>query len=117
MEQKINHLVVQCGENHVSTLSKALSETLTGNNLSLYLSTLALTKLSSDQICAYFEMQYRYSKSLKSLALFPTLMNLDKPRKEFFEDRTIRELSTREWAEEMFKDSTDFSARCEVVNI
>jgi hypothetical protein len=115
-EQKINHLVVQCGENHVSPLSKALSEVMTGHNSSLYLSRLALAKLSSDQISSYFEMQDKYSKSLKSLPLSPTLTNLDKPRKEYFEDGSVVERSTREWATSIFKGQSDMSARCEVVN-
>lgn len=100
MEQKINHLVVQCWENHVSTLvSKALSEIMTGINSPLFLPRLALAKLSLDQISSYFKMQDRYSKSLKSLPLFPTMTNLDKPRTEFSDDGTIVERSTREWAE------------------
>jgi hypothetical protein len=115
-EQKINHLVVQCGENHVSPLSKALSEVMTGHNSSLYLSRLALAKLSSDQISSYFEMQDKYSKSLKSLPLFPTLTNLDKPRKEYFADGSVVERSARDWAASIFKGQSDMSARCEVVN-
>lgn len=117
MEQKINHLVVQCWENHVSTLvSKALSEIMTGINSPLFLPRLALAKLSLDQISSYFKMQDRYSKSLKSLPLFPTMTNLDKPRTEFSDDGTIVERSTREWAEGLFIDRSDPSARCEVVN-
>ncbi len=116
MEQKITHLVVQCGENHVSPLSKALSEILTGHNSSLYLPRLALSQLSSAQISSYFEMQDKYSKSLKSLALLPTLTNLDRPRKEYGEDGTFVERSTREWAESLITDRADVSARCEVVN-
>ena len=116
MEQKITHLVVQCGENHVSPLSKALSEILTGHNSSLYLPRIALAKLSPAQISSYFEMQDKYSKSLKSLALFPTLTNLDKPRKEYYEDGSIVERSTRDWATTIFLGQTDMSARSEVVN-
>ena len=116
MEQKINHLVVQCGENHVSPLSKALSELLTGHNSSLYLPRLALAKLTADQISSYFEMQDTYSKSLKSLSLSPMLTNLDKPRKEHFADGTVVERSTREWAADIFSACSDISARCEVVN-
>ncbi|KAI2488891.1 hypothetical protein MHU86_25945 [Fragilaria crotonensis] len=116
MEQRINHLVVQCGENHVTTLSKALSELLTGHNSPLYLSRLALANLSPAQISSYFEMQDKYSKSLKSLNLFPTLANLDKPRKEYFDDGTILERSTRDWAATLFTDRSDIGARCEVVN-
>lgn len=116
MEQQIPHLVVQCGENHVSPLSKALSELLSGHNSSLYLPRLALAKLSSAQISSYFDMQDKYSKSLKSLALFPTLTNLDKIRKEYYDDGTVVERSTREWADTIFSGKTDLGARCEVVN-
>ena len=78
MEQKINHLVVQCGENHVSPLSKALSELMTGLNSPLYLSRLALANLQPLQFSTYFGMQDLYSKSLKSIPLYPTLINLEK---------------------------------------
>ncbi|KAI2511556.1 hypothetical protein MHU86_2810 [Fragilaria crotonensis] len=116
MEQKINHLVVQCGENHVSPLSQALSALLTGCNSPLYLSRLALANLQPSQISRYFEMQDIYSKSLKSFPLFPTLSNLDRIRNEFFEDGTVMERSTRDWASTIFSDKTDAGARCEVVN-
>ena len=117
MEQKITHLAVQCGENHVAPLSKALSELLTGRNSSLYLPRIALSNLTPSQISSYFEMQDQYSKSLKSLALYPTLQNLDKPRKEYFEDGTVMERSTRDWAATIFRErSEEASARCEVVN-
>ncbi|KAI2508094.1 hypothetical protein MHU86_6267 [Fragilaria crotonensis] len=116
MEQKINHLVIQCGENHVSPLSQALSEVLTGRNSPLYLSRIALAKLQPSQISAYFEMQDIYAKSLKSFPFFPTLINLDKVRKEIYDDGTVIERSTREWASSVFKDTDDIEARCEVVN-
>jgi hypothetical protein len=115
-EQKINHLVIQCGENHVSPLSQALSELLTGHNSPLYLSRLAIANLKTAQISAYFEMQDLYAKSLKLLPLFPTLINLDKSRKEVFDDGTIIERSTREWATTIFQNQEDQRARCEVVN-
>lgn len=115
-EQKINHLVIQCGENHVSPLSQALSALLTGLNSPLYLSRLALANLTTAQISTYFEMQDLYAKSLKSLPLFPTLINLDKIRKEIFDDGSIIERSTRDWATTIFQNQEDHRARCEVVN-
>lgn len=116
MEQKINHLVVQCGENHVSPLSKALSALLTGRNSALFLPRLALSRLTPAQIGSYFDMHDRYTKSLKSIPLFPMLSNLDKPRKEYLADGTILERSTRDWAATIFEEATDLSAKCEVVN-
>ena len=100
----------------MSPLSQALSALLTGHNSSLYLSRLALAKLTSTQISAYFEMQDLYAKSLESFPLFPTLINLDKIRKEVFDDGTIIERSTRDWATTIFSNQDDPTARCEVVN-
>ncbi|KAI2496047.1 hypothetical protein MHU86_18468 [Fragilaria crotonensis] len=94
MEQKINHLVIQCGETHVSPLSQALSALLTGHNSPLFLPRIALAQLQPSQISAYFEMQDVYAKTLKSFPLFPTLINLDKIRKEIFENGTVVERST-----------------------
>lgn len=116
MEQKISHLVIQCGETHVAPLSQSLSALLTGRNSPLFLSRLALTQLQPSQISAYFEMQDAYAKSLKSFPLYPTLINLDRTRTEFFDDGTVIERSTRDWATTIFKDSAEVSARCEVVN-
>lgn len=62
MEQKMSHLVIQCGEAHVLPLSQALSALLTGHNAPLFLSRLALAKLQPQQISEYFEMQDRYAK-------------------------------------------------------
>ncbi|KAI2507901.1 hypothetical protein MHU86_6559 [Fragilaria crotonensis] len=116
MEQKINHLVIQCGETHVSPLSQALSALLTGHNSPLFLPRIALAQLQPSQISEYFEMQDVYAKTLKSFPLFPTLINLDKIRKEIFENGTVVERSTREWARTIFQDVDDPAARCEVVN-
>jgi hypothetical protein len=61
-------------------------------------------------------MQDIYAKSLKSFPFFPTLINLDKVSKEIYDDGTVIERSTREWASSVFKDTDDIEARCEVVN-
>lgn len=90
---------------------------MTGHNSPLFLARLALANLTSAQVSDYFEMQDMYAKSLKSLPLFPTLINLDIIRIETFDDGSIIERSsTRAWATTVFRHKEDPRACCEVVN-
>ena len=61
--------------------------TLTGNNSSLYLSRLALAKqvVIGSNWCVLRNAR-PVLKVSEIIGTFPTLMNLDKPRKEFFDD-------------------------------
>ena len=45
-----HHLVVKCGENHVSTLTSALSAILTGKSTAFFLPRLAFAKISNDKL-------------------------------------------------------------------
>ena len=115
LEQSIQHLAVQCGENHVAPLTKSLSMILNGPGGAVFLPRLVLGSLQSDQIRQYFETHDNYLKSLRSITLSPLVTNLDNIRKEIFPNGEIIEKSTREWATQLTV-SSGASARCDVVN-
>jgi hypothetical protein len=116
MDQEINHLGVQCGEQHAIPLCQALSQYLTtGNETALFLPRFALGAMTDDQVKQQFELHERYTKSLRALSLFPQVSNLDRIRTEIFPDGTQIKRSTREWAASL-KLEDNSSALCDVVN-
>ena len=84
LEQPIHHLVVQCGENHVASLTKAISALLTGSGGAIFLPRLVLGNLTKDQISKYFIAHANYVKSLRPICLAPRITNLDTVRDEYF---------------------------------
>ena len=112
----IHHLAVQCGENHVEPLSKALSEILKGKGSALYLPRLTLGNLTAEQKTKYFLVHDNYMKSLRMIPMAPMIANVDQERTEHMDngDPIIR--STREWATNLILPSTGMYARCDVVN-
>ena len=115
LEQSIHHLAIQCGENHVATLSKSLSMILNGPGGAVFLPRLVLGSLQSDQIRQYFDTHDKYLKSLRSITMSPLVTNLDTIRKELFPNGESVERSTREWATQLKLPSGD-SAMCDIVN-
>ena len=115
-DRLIHHLAVQCGENHVAPLSKALSEILKGSGSSLYLPRLTLRNLTDAQKTKYFTVHDNYMKSLRMIPMAPQIVNLDRERKEHYDNGDIILRSTREWATTLKLPSTGMYARCDVVN-
>ena len=115
-DQQIPHLVVQCGNKTVHTLSEALANILTGDGSSLYIPRFALSQMSELESSALFTTHDVHVKSLRWLTLNPLLSNLDKPRKEYNSDGTIVERTTREWARTIKNMDGTSSAQCDVVN-
>ena len=99
MDQKIAHLVVQCGENHVTTLCQAMSTLLTGRQTAgVFLPRYTFATMTRDEIKRHFLMHEKYIKSLHQISLSPLVTALDKIRVEYSADGTTIERTTREWA-------------------
>jgi hypothetical protein len=114
-DQQINHLVVQCGENHVHALSQILLTALTGNGSPIYIPRFAFADMTREKVIKLFETHDQYIKALKFIPLYPRLTNLDTLRIEHLEDGKTVKRSTREWASSIkLADGTD--AKCDVVN-
>ncbi|KAI2499782.1 hypothetical protein MHU86_14725 [Fragilaria crotonensis] len=114
--QKINHLVVQCGEKHVHPLSQALLTVLTGYRSPVYIPRFAFADMSTEQATKLFETHDQYIKALRSISLFPMLTNLDTLRTEHFPDGNTLVRSTRDWATSIMSIDGTESAKCDVVN-
>lgn len=85
LEQQINHLAIQCCENHVHPLSQILLSALTGTRSPLYIPRFAFADMPTEKAMQLFETQHdKFIKNLKSTSLF--LSNLDLARAEVFAD-------------------------------
>ena len=115
LEQPIHHLAVQCGKNHVATLTKAISVLLTGTGGAIFVPRVVMCSLPKEQINKYFSAHDNYVKSLRTICLSPMVTNLDTIRDEQFEDGTVRQRTTREWATNI-KLTDGNPARCDVGN-
>jgi hypothetical protein len=113
-DQKISHLVVQCGENHVTPLCQALSTLLTGRQTAgVFLPRYTFATMNPDEIKSHFIMHEKYINSLHQVSLAPLVTALDKIRVEYRSDGTTIERTTREWALSLtLPDGT--SAQCDV---
>lgn len=69
MEQDINHLVVQCGKNHVHPLSQALLTLLDGSGAGVYIPRFAFAKMSHEQAIKLLNTTTHTSKHL---SLYPS---------------------------------------------
>ena len=114
-DQPIHHLVIECGENHVTTLSKAISALLTGSDGAIFLPRVVLGNLSKDQISKYFTAHENYVKSLRTICMAPRINNLETVRDEYFANGEVIHRTTREWATSI-KLADGTPARCEIVN-
>ena len=114
-DQQIHHLVIECGENHVATLSKSISALLTGSDGAIFLPRVVLGNLTKEQISKYFTAHENYVKSLRTICMSPRITNLETIRDEYFENGEVIQRTTREWATSI--QLTDGSpARCDIVN-
>ena len=114
--QLMPHLVVQCGESHVHSLSESLATILTGTQSALYIPRFVFERMSDAEASKLFESHDSFVKSLTWLPLFPLLSNLDRVRKEHNKDGTVTERTTREWARNIKTLDGSSYAQCDVVN-
>jgi hypothetical protein len=115
-DQDINHLVVQCGKNHVHSLSQTLLSTLDGSGAGVYIPRFAFAKMTTTEAMTLFEKHDSYIKSLRFIQLSPMINNLDTVRTEFFPDGTQMERTTRDWAASIVSAEGNESAHVDVVN-
>jgi hypothetical protein len=114
MDQAIPHLVVQCGEKHVTPVCKALLSILTGKASALFLPRYAFRTMPHEQIKRHFDVHHNWSRSLKPIQL-PKISHIDQQRVEYFDNGTILKRSTREWAHSL-NLANGQTAHCDAVN-
>jgi hypothetical protein len=115
-DQLMPHLVAQCGESHVHSLSEALATILTGVQSALFIPRFVFERMSADEASTLFASHDSYVKALNWLPLSPLLSNLDRVRKEHNADGTVTERTTREWARNIRTLDGSEYAQCDVVN-
>jgi hypothetical protein len=96
MEQDINHLVVQCGKNHVHPLSQSLLSTVDGSGVEVYIQRFAFASMLTENGKNLFENHNSYINALRFIPLLPLINNLDTLRVEYFQDGTTKERRVRE---------------------
>ena len=116
MDQLIPHLRIQCGEKHVTPLCQVLLPVLTGRGRALFIPRYALGSMPDEKIRSHFQFHERWAQSLKAIPMSPQINHLDQARIEYFEDGTIIERSTREWASTILAPDNSSPALCDVVN-
>ncbi|KAI2490879.1 hypothetical protein MHU86_23702 [Fragilaria crotonensis] len=117
LDQRIDHLVIQCGERFVHSVSQALLNYLTGRNVGVYIPRFAFESMTQEAISALFQKHDAYVKSLKMIPLAPFITNIDTLRTEQFETGEKIDRSTREWASALTLPNSDTSTvKCDVVN-
>ena len=84
----IPHLVVKCGENHITGLSEILSAYLDGHhhNTALFVANPAVKSMTQEEIENMFNAHTQYVDSIQRLALYPKVINIDRPRNECYAD-------------------------------
>ena len=115
-DQLMPHLVVQCEESHVHSLSESLATVLTGIQSALYIPSFVFESMSGDEASTLFASHDSYVKALNWLPLSPLLSNLDRVRKEYNTDGTVTERTTREWTRKIRTTDDSNYAQCDVVN-
>ena len=114
MDQLIPHLVVQCGEKHVTPVCKSLLSILTGKESALFLPRYAFRTMPQEQIKRHFEVHHNWSRSLTPIQL-SKISHLDQQRVEYFDNGTIIKRSTLEWALSLTLANGQ-PAHCDAVN-
>ena len=115
MDQLIPHLVVKCGEKHVTPVCKSLLSILTGIGSALFLPRYALSTLPADQAKRHFEVHQTWSRSLSGITIAPHISHLDQLRNEYYDDGRIIQRSTRDWILSL-KNADGSSAHCDAIN-
>jgi hypothetical protein len=112
--EKIPHLIVKCGSNHVTALAEVLSAHLDGQKTTaLFLATSLLQSMTKQEAHSLFDTHKQFISSIQRLPLFPQVINIDCIRTEYQPDSLQIERSTREWATSLRSNETNKSLRCE----
>jgi hypothetical protein len=80
----IPHLVVKCGENHITGISEILSLFLDGRlrNTALFVASQAVKSMTQEEIAQMFNAHTTFIDSLQCLSLYPKVINIDRARQE-----------------------------------
>ena len=110
------HIVVKCGENHITGLSEILSAYLDGqrNNTALFVASQAVKSMTQEEIGKMFDAHKKYVDDIQRLTLYPKVINIDRKRPEHNGNDTIIR-TTRAWAQTL-KTAQGQSLRCDVEN-
>jgi hypothetical protein len=97
--ESIPHLVVKCGENHITGLSEILSAHLDGHirDTALFVASQAVTSMTQEEIEKMVTAHTTFIGSIQCLSLYPKVINIDRTRHELYSGKTTSR-STREWA-------------------
>ena len=114
--ETIPHIVVKCGENHITGLSEILSSYLDGQvkNTALFVASQAVKSMTQEEIGKMFHAHTTFIDSIQRLSLFPRVVNIDRERQEQHGPNILTR-STREWARWLKKEN-GASLRCDVEN-
>ena len=93
--QTLPHLVIKCGEKHVTPVCQAMVTLLTGRGNALFLPRYAFSTMTADQVEKQFDFHLTWSKSLVEIPLSPIVTHLDQERTEYYDDGTTVRRSTR----------------------
>ena len=114
---KVPHLIVRCGTNHVDTLTDILSEYLDGgtNTTALFMGRKLLMSMSHEESEQIYETHQLYVQSIQRLPLYPGVINIDRIRTEYPQDGPKIERSTRDWVSTLQTENGD-PMKCDVEN-
>jgi hypothetical protein len=112
----IPHLVVKCGENHITALSEILSAYLDGRvrNTALFVASPAVKSMTQEEIAHMFTTHTNFTDSLQRLSLYPRVINIDRERQEQYGTTNLSR-STRDWARSLKTDEGQ-PLRCDAEN-
>jgi uncharacterized coiled-coil protein SlyX len=115
--EKIPHLIVKCGSNHVTALTEVLSAHLDGKKTTaLFLATSMLKTMTTEEAYELFATHKTFTASIQRLPLFPQVINIDRVRTEYNSNSLPTERSTRDWATSLRSTDTGNLFRCDAEN-
>lgn len=116
--EKIPHLIVKCGSNHVTALAEVLSAHLDGQKTTaLFLATSLLQTMTTKEAHGLFATHKHFISSIQRLPLFPQVINIDRSRTEYQSTSTpAMERSTRDGATGLRSKATGELLRCDAEN-
>ena len=107
-------MIVKCGENDVGALTEILSTYLNGDDTTVFLGRLLLSKMDTEEVDAVFQTHADFVTNIRSLSLSPAVQNLDRMRTEYKkEGNTMR--TARAWAKTL-TDAEGNSLQCDAEN-
>jgi hypothetical protein len=115
--EKIPHLIVKCGSNHVTALTDVLSDHIDGKKTTaLFLATSMLKTMTTEEAHGLFATHKQFIATIQRLPLFPQVINIDRIRTEHNSDSLSTERSTREWATGLRSTETGQLLLCDAEN-